>query len=332
MSRSGSRRCTRRSPCCRPSLVEPLLALGKINPDGTGEFDVVAPTSSARGSARSPAATRRILIDPAELAAFEAKAEADATNIDDAGLLGWFYYGQEKWETALAWFQRALDRGGDVKVAEGAVLTLNTLKRAEEAEALAADWADRSEIAQSLFLGLGAARLTIDPPPDLEPDYVERYAAMALDRGIRRRRAGDRLVALQQAALRGAKGWFENGMEWDPRDSTALGLVLSVQRLGDKKALAELIVSLGPDYPSVKALGEQLAEAERRANSGGGGDAAAVALRDGNYEKCLAILVAAGKPERGGIADAGLVPDGRVAPARGGRGLRRRARRPRQDA
>ena len=71
-----------------------------------------------------------------------------------------------------------------------------------------------------------------------------------------------------------AKGWFENGMKWDPRDSTALGLVLTVQRLGDKKALGEFIASLGPDYPSVKALGEQLAEAERLANSSGGGDAA----------------------------------------------------------
>jgi cellulose synthase operon protein C len=277
-----------------PLLVEPLLALGKVNPDGTGEFDSVKPDIFRARLGAIAGGDKTITVDPAELATFEANAQADPKNIDDAGLLGWFYYGQETWETALTWFQLALDRGGDVKVAEGAVLTLNTLKRAEEAEALASIWADRSEIAQSLFLGLGAARLTADPPPDLQPDYVERYSAVALAA-----ESGDGAQALgwwlyNKQRFEEAKGWFENGMKWDPRDSTALGLVLTVQRLGDKKALSEFIASLGPDYPSVKALGEQLAEAERLANSSGGGDAAAVALRDGNYEKCLSILARRG--------------------------------------
>jgi tetratricopeptide (TPR) repeat protein len=152
---------------------------------------------------------------------------------------------------------------------------------------------------------LGAARLTADPPPDLEPAYVERYMAMAA-----LAESGDGAQALgwwlyNKQRFEEAKGWFEKALLWDPRDSTALGLVLTVQRLGDKKALAEFIASLGPDYPSVKALGEQLAEAERRARSGDGGDAAAIALRDGNYEKCLAIL-----SRRGSLSAAGSLMQG----------------------
>ena len=61
-------------------------------------------------------------------------------------------------------------------MAEGAVLTLRALEKPVEAEALAAEWSDRSTEVQALFLGLGAARLTMDPPPDLDALYVERYA------------------------------------------------------------------------------------------------------------------------------------------------------------
>lgn len=275
-----------------PATVLPLLALGIVNADGTGEFDSVKPDIFRARLGAIAGGDKTETVDPAELATFAEHAAADAKNIDDAGLLGWYYYGREEWDAALAWFQRALDRGGDVKIAEGTVLTLNALKRADEAEKLAAEWADRSTLAQSLFLGLGAARMTADPPPDLEPAYVERYAGAA-DAA----QSGDGAQALgwysyNKQKFDIAKTWFEKAMLWDPRDSSALGLVLAVQRLGDKKALAEFLASLGPDYPSVKALGEQIAEAERKTRTGGngGGNAAAAALKDGNFERCLAIL------------------------------------------
>ena len=273
-----------------PAAVVPLLALGRTNPDGRGEFDSVKPDLFRARLGAIAGGDTSDRIDPVELAAFEAETERDAANIDDAGLLGWYYYGGEEWATALVWFQRALDRGGDVKVAEGAVLTLNKLERADEAEALASQWADRSTLARSLFLGLGAARLTADPPPELEDDYVALYAVT-----VDAAQSGDGAQALgwylyNTQDFEAAKGWFEKAMLWDPQDATALGLVLSVQRLGDKEALAVFIAELGPDYPSVKALAEQIAAAERRAGSEG--DSAAAALRDGDYERCLAILAA----------------------------------------
>jgi tetratricopeptide (TPR) repeat protein len=272
-----------------PARVVPLLALGKTNPDGTGEFDIVRPDIFRAQLGAIASGDTTAAVDAVELAAFEDATKADATNIDDAGLLGWFYYGKEEWAPSLSWFQLALERGGDVKVAEGAVLTLNKLERTVEAEKLASEWADRSTLARSLFLGLGAARLTADPPPDLEASYIELYAVTvdAAESGDGAQALGWYLYNKQQ--YEEAKAWFEKAMQWSPADSTALGLVLSVQRLGDKKALAEFIASLGPDYPSVKALGEQIAEAERKAKSGGA-DSAAIALRDGKYEKCLAIL------------------------------------------
>ncbi|MGH6924565.1 MAG: hypothetical protein ACRED5_12575 [Propylenella sp.] len=273
----------------RPAQVMPLLALGHTNADGSGEFDSIRPDIFRARLGAIAGGDKTETVDAAELAAFEADTEADAANIDDAGLLGWYYYGQEKWETALGWFQKALARGGDVKVAEGAVLTLNKLERAAEAEKLASEWADRSTLARSLFLGLGAARMTADPPPDLDDEYVALYSVT-----VDAAQSGDGAQALgwylyNKQKFEPAKGWFEKAMLWDPKDSTALGLVLTVQRLGDKKALAEFIASLGPDYPSVKALGAQIAEAERKVKTGGA-DSAAIALRDGNYEKCLAIL------------------------------------------
>jgi tetratricopeptide (TPR) repeat protein len=271
-----------------PASVVPLLALGKTDAAGAGEFDSVRPDIFRARLGAIAGGDKTETVDASELASFETAAEHDAANVDDAGLLGWYYYGQERWPTALIWFQRALVRGGDVKVAEGAVLALNKLERTAEAEKLASQWADRSTLARSLFLGLGAARLTADPPPELEESYVELFAVK-----VDAAQSGDGAQALgwyhyNKQKFEPAKGWFEKAMLWDPRDSTALGLVLSVQRLGDKKALAEFIASLGSDYPSVKALGEQIAEAERRVRSGG--DSAAIALRDGDYETCLAIL------------------------------------------
>ena len=283
-----------------PSQVIPLLALGHTNPDGTGEFDVVRPDLFRARLGAIAGGDKTEVIDPAELAAFEARAEADAANIDDAGLLGWFYYGQEKWEPAYAWFQKALDRGGEVKVAEGAVLTLRALEKPVEAEALAAEWSDRSTEVQALFLGLGAARLTMDPPPDLDALYVERYAKAtdATESGDGAQAMG--WYAYNKGKAAEARTWFEKAMEWDARDSTALGLVLSLQRLGERKLMAELIAEYSPEYPSVKGFGEALAQAAKRGGGNTGGNGAAAALRDGNYQKCLSIL---GRQSRLSAAD-----------------------------
>ncbi|WP_128293543.1 hypothetical protein [Afifella aestuarii] len=247
--------------------VETLISLGRTNPDGSNEFDIVE-DDLLRARIGAIAAGEDVgTVSRSELVRFEDGVEADKSAMSDAALLGWFYYGQNDWQDAARWFKTSLDRGGDVKSAEGAVLSLSALEKLDEAEAIAAKWEAQSAEVRSLFLGLGAARLSMDPPPDLTRDYVAKLA-----NAIEETQSGDGAQALawyhyNTKSFDDAQSWFRQAMAWQPQDTTALGLVLATFHLKQWSELADLLKSFSPDYPSVAAVAPQLKRPTRTAST-----------------------------------------------------------------
>jgi len=89
-------------------------------------------------------------------------------------------------------------------------------------------------------------------------------------------------------------------MAWQPRDSTALGLALSLQRLDDKPALAAFLKSNRDLFPALASLAKAEELAARAGSGGGVGPAAimAAAAKRKDYGGCLALaarLAAAGR-------------------------------------
>ena len=189
----------------------------------------------------------------ADLAAFEAYAEI-APDANQPALVAWHAYKQRDFPEALAWFKRAIARGGDAMVAHGLAHTLRELGFRREAEDVAYAWREPLVNNTLLFIDLLESDLTRAIPPAIEPERLKRYGQVTAATA-----SGEGAQALAWYAYNNcqfdvALGWFKRAMAWFPKQDTAYGYALTLRRLHQQRAFIETVNRYDGLFPKVVDL------------------------------------------------------------------------------
>lgn len=285
-----------------PDEMRALLALGKTGADGRSEFDPVAVDLARQRISRILSGDAADEIVPADVERLAAIARAPGAKTDDAALLGWLQSRRRDWPAAYQWFRIALEAtpdpakatATDAKLAEGAVLALKEMGRSPEAEEIAYRWRERDPALTLLYMGFVEPDLTRPMPVALDQDRLKRFSEV-----VKAQQAGNGAQALGWYAynvgqVAPARAWFEKAMAWQPRDTTALGLALSMQRLGATDELAAFLEKNLALFPSLAPVAQSIARPQARpagggTGVGGEGGAMAAAFRRKDYGGCVAM-------------------------------------------
>ncbi|WP_430910163.1 cellulose biosynthesis cyclic di-GMP-binding regulatory protein BcsB [Methylobacterium sp. sgz302541] len=155
---------------------------------------------------------------------------------------------------ALAWFKRAIARGGDAMVAHGLAHTLRELGFRREAEDVAYAWREPLVNNTLLFIDLLESDLTRAIPPAIEPERLKRYGQVTAATA-----SGEGAQALAWYAYNNcqfdvALGWFKRAMAWFPKQDTAYGYALTLRRLHQQRAFIETVNRYDGLFPKVVDL------------------------------------------------------------------------------
>ena len=243
--------------------VKTLMSLGKTGPDGRSEFDPVA-----LDLVRQHVGTLLQSSTPGDLPAEDLDRLAASARLPDhagdAALLGWLNLKRKDWKAANEWFRVALAvspaPGGakpeDARVAQGAVQALRELGRSVDAENLAYAWRDADPAMMLVYLDAVEPDLTRPQPIPIDTGRLKRFSDV-----VSAQQSGDGAQALGWYAYNvgqwaTARAWFERALAWRPRETTALGLGLSLQRLGDRAALDGFVSRNIAAFPALASLGK----------------------------------------------------------------------------
>lgn len=195
-----------------------------------------------------------------DLAAFEAYAEA-APDPDQAALVAWLAFKRRDLPTALAWFKRAVARGGDAMVAHGLAHTLRLLGRRRDAEDVAYAWRGPLVNNSLLFIDLLETDLTRAAPPAIEPERLRRYAEVTLATASGEGAQALGWYAYNRCQFDTALGWFRRAVAWYPKEATVYGYALSLRRTRQERTFLEVVNRYDGLFPRVVDLLFQTAAA-----------------------------------------------------------------------
>ncbi|GAN52590.1 hypothetical protein ME121_6754 [Methylobacterium sp. ME121] len=188
-----------------------------------------------------------------DLAAFEAYAEA-APDPDQAALVAWLAFKRRDLPTALAWFKRAVARGGDAMVAHGLAHTLRLLGRRRDAEDVAYAWRAPLVNNSLLFIDLLETDLTRADPPAIEPERLRRYAEVTLATASGEGAQALGWYAYNRCQFDTALGWFRRAVAWYPKEATVYGYALSLRRTRQERTFLEVVNRYDGLFPRVVDL------------------------------------------------------------------------------
>lgn len=235
------------------AMTEKLIAMGRPDAAGRDEFAPIAlDITRARISAYLHD-ERPDEIDAEALKTFEASVR-DATDPNEAGLVAWYDFKRGDEQDALEWFKRAIGNGGDAMIAHGLAHTLHKLGRDREAEEVAYAWREQLINNSILFIDLLQTDLTKEQPPFIEAERVARYAKVTAET-----ESGEGAQALGWYAYNTcqyplALQWFERANAWLPKEATATGYALALQRLHRAQPFRDLVNRYDGLFPKVVAL------------------------------------------------------------------------------
>jgi hypothetical protein len=237
----------------RMGEVETLIAMGRKDPLGRSEFDIILPDIARARISAFLHAEREEPVSTADMKAFEEQA----TKADDANqpaLAAWYYFKRRDYNQALTWFKLSVERGGDAMVAHGLANTLKELGLLREAEEVAYAWRESLANNAILFIDILETQLTKEVPPYIEPERLTRYAQVTAETA-----SGEGAQALAWYAYNSCQfdvsaQWFQRALAWFPKEGTAMGYALSMQRQGKRKEMIEIINRYDGLFPSVVGL------------------------------------------------------------------------------
>ena len=188
-----------------------------------------------------------------DLSAFEAWAET-ATDPNQPALVAWLAFKRRDFPTALAWFKRAIARGGDAMVAHGLAHTLRELGLRREAEEVAYAWREPLVNNQLLFIDLLEGDLTRESPPAIEPARLRRYAEVTAQTASGEGAQGLAWYAYNNCQFDTALSWFRRAVAWFPKEATVYGYALTLRRLHQQKTFVEVVNRYDGLFPKVVDL------------------------------------------------------------------------------
>ncbi|OAS23135.1 hypothetical protein [Methylobacterium platani] len=192
-------------------------------------------------------------VAPDELAAFQAYAET-APEPDQAGLVAWYALKRSDLPEALAWFKRAIARGGDAMVAHGLAHTLLRLGLRREAEDVAYAWREPLVNNSLLFIDILERDLTRADPPAIEPERLRRYAEVTAATASGEGAQALAWYATNTCQFEAGLAWFRRAVAWFPKETTVYGYALALRRAGQHRAFVEVVNRYDGLFPRVVGL------------------------------------------------------------------------------
>lgn len=192
-------------------------------------------------------------VTPADLAAFAAYAEG-AADPSQPALVAWLALKRRDLPEALAWFKRAMARGGDATVAHGLAHTLRLMGLRREAEEVAYAWREPLVNNALLFIDLLEADLTRPAPPPVEAARLARYAEVTLANASGEGAQALAWYAYNTCQFETALGWFRRAAAWYPKEATVFGYALALRRTRQERAFVEVVNRYDGLFPKVVGL------------------------------------------------------------------------------
>lgn len=235
--------------------LQSLIALGSILPDGTSEFEAVGFDPLRRKMGKVAAGeTFPAPITTTELEIFSDFVQRTGAG-DDAGLFGWYYYGQKDYEASHAWFLTAMRLSNHPKNIEGVVLSLRNMGKTEEALAFAKRYGKTSPEVTKEYIEIISASLTSENAEksisDEELATFEK-AVFAIKSATGAQALGWK--KLKEKDSKGAKELFKTSLAWGPTEGAVIGSAVIATRAKDRATLASLKATYGNQYDGLEKL------------------------------------------------------------------------------
>lgn len=230
--------------------LQSLVALGSILADGSSEFEAVGfdPLRRKMGATVSGDPGNGMPIGTTELEIFSAYVQRSGSP-DDAGLFGWYYFSQQDFEAAHAWFMAATQLANNPKNIEGVVLSLRNMGKPEEAMAFAKRYGKNSPLVIKEYIEIVAAALTSkDSGLDISDEELATFekAVFANKSAIGAQALGWKKLEEKNTAA--AKNLFDASVAWEPTQGGVIGSAVIATRAKDRSALASIKASYGTKY------------------------------------------------------------------------------------
>lgn len=230
---------------------------------------------------------------------------------EDLALMGWYMLKIEQPDQAANFFQRMLQKKATTEAVRGMALSLSHQSKDEEAYAFVTGHLDLLAGEDAFLLDQLSFPFKGEGKTDIDERVVSRYSE-----AIQKTESSDhaRLIgwyAYNSRQFEPARAWFAKAFEWKAEADSLKGLALTLTRLGEKKALAELREQHGETYQTVFAELKSAAAPRDRAGKSVSAPAGVQAgylsrLQKKDYGGCVAEL-------RRLEAKTALRPDAQVA-------------------
>ncbi|MCY0094911.1 hypothetical protein [Hoeflea ulvae] len=236
--------------------ISALIAMGRILPDGTSEFEDVSfnPLRSAMGKVSAGDDLLAPPISEAELRRFAAFVQRHQ-KAEDAGLFGWYYFSKQQYDASHAWFSAASYIKKDPKLLEGVILSLRRLDRTKEAFDFARKTRDLSPDLSVQYVQIIAEALTKeDSDLKLSDEEFSEYQEIVskTESALGAQAIGWSLVAKKD--YRDAREWFGNSVDWEISKGGVIGLAVVASRLRHYKTLASIRRKYGDQYDELSRI------------------------------------------------------------------------------
>ncbi len=222
----------------RMDEAEQLIAMARKDASGKSEFEPIAVDIARARIAAFLHDERKDEVEAGDLKTFSdfARGDKGLKDANQPALLGWYYYKLKSHSEALDWFKVSLEHGGDAMVAHGLAHCLRLLGMKREAEEVAYAWRGPLVNNSILFIDILERDLTKPIPPYVEPERLARYGEVTMETA-----SGEGAQALAWYAYNScqydvALQWFERAVAWHPKEPTAYGLALTLNRVKQQKS------------------------------------------------------------------------------------------------
>lgn len=240
--------------------LEPLLALAHTGADGD-EFRSVR-EDLARTAIAAGAADAKANADASDLKLLQELAGA-SNSPSDALLLGSYFRLHGDPTQAEHWYRLSYDRQKAAPAAEGLALSLISLKRSAEGEAILAPWHDTSDNTRKSYMATIDNLLAEQPPPVLTTDVLARIVAAVFAQrdAPTAQQLGwySHFYRQDETAAR----WFATALSWNPDDEpSAYGLAIANLALNRRDAARSVVTAWAQRSLRIRALMDPAAARE----------------------------------------------------------------------
>lgn len=229
-----------------------LLALGKVMPDGSTEFEDVGFDG-----------IRRQLGEFIKDGSFSAAPTGDAIarfvdfvnrkqSSEDANLIGWYFYAQNDWKNANGWFIAAARYGKAASSIDGVVLTLRKMGENDDAMKIARRYMNDAPTVAKQYVELVSEKLA---------DTTAPFEMSKTDRTEFERIVSTQKLALGAQALgwkyleendaKTAAKWFGDSVSWEPTEGGVVGLAVIASRAKNNRELQQIKTRYGQEFATL---------------------------------------------------------------------------------